>query len=780
MSYDRTGASIGPEGGRPNEGRALVSGEQGAVAQARLDPYGAAGYGSPQPDGGDGVAVTLRQYLYIVLKRKCLILSVALVFTILGGVRSLMKTPLYMSTVRIQIEREPAKIVEGGTQAPDADYSNDFLKTQYEVLKSHAIAERVASSLRLAGDASFFKPREVSLLGIITGSRKDALSLPAARQGWAAAIVGSNMILSPVSGSRLVDLSYVDTNPDRAKQIADGYADAYIASNLDKRFEANAYAKTFLDDQIQQLKIRLEESEKALLNFAEREKMVEVTDKASSAENNLAAANAALGQLISERIKNEQSWRQLEQATAINVPQLLSNSVIEVLRGQRKALETEYQEKLENFKPSYPAMVQISKKIKEVERQLAAEVKTIRNSLKAAYESSLSQENEMKARIEALKTEMLDLQKKGIQYNILKREVETNRGLYNNLLQRSKEVGIASGAGTNNVFIVDRAERPDAPFQPNLSRSLMLSLALGLGAGAGLALLLEMLDDRVRAPEEVEQLSGLTMLGIIPGIESEGGADEALKDPRSALAEAYRSLATALQFSTGSGLPRSIVVTSGGPSEGKSTTAIAIARYFSQMGLKVLLVDADLRKPSLHGKLHLSNTMGLSNYLTGSALPPEVVQKTDHPNLAFMPSGPLPPNAADLLGGTRLFSLISIGSEIFDLIVFDSPPVLGLADAQLLASAAAATVFVVGAGETGKGMIRSALRRLQLARVTPIGAVLTKFNPRTVGFAYGYGHGYGYGHSYSYGYRQDGYSYGQPLEVGDKNRKQISKPGEKR
>ena len=212
--------------------------------------------------------------------------------------------------------------------------------------------------------------------------------------------------------------------------------------------------RLFLKTRSSNYRIRLEDSEKALLQFAERERMIEVTEKSSITENNLAAANTALGQLISERIKNEQLWKQVDKANPIGLPQILSNKVIDTLRGQRKELETEYQEKLENFKPSYPAMVQIVNKMKEVDRQIAAEINTIRNSLKAAYKSSLSEENEMKARIEALREEVLKLQKKGIQYNVLKREVETNRGLYNSLLQRYKEVDIAGGVGTSNVFIV--------------------------------------------------------------------------------------------------------------------------------------------------------------------------------------------------------------------------------------------------------------------------------------------------------------------------------------
>jgi polysaccharide biosynthesis transport protein len=401
-------------------------------------------------------------------------------------------------------------------------------------------------------------------------------------------------------------------------------------------------------------------------------------------------------------------------------------------------------------------MIQIVNKIKEIDRQIAAEVGTIRNALKAAYESSLSEESEMKARIETLREEVLNLQKRGIQYNVLKREVDTNRGLYNSLLQRYKEVDIAGGIGTSNVFIVERAALALAPSEPNIPRYLIIALAMGFGLGVTCTIVLEMLDDRVRAPDEMEQISGLATLGIIPRPD-EGQAGDALIDPRSAMSEAYRSFATALQFSTETGLPRSIAVTSAGPGEGKSTTVLAIARHFAQMGLRVLLIDGDLRKPSLHAKQGLDNAIGFSNFLTGASMPPEVIQKTDYPNLAFMASGPLPPNAADLLSGARIYLLISLGSEVFDLIIFDAPPLLGLADAQLIASATAATIFVVGAGDQRRGMIRSALRRLQLARVNVLGSVMTKFHAKSAGYAYAYSYKYSYGSSY----KEDAYSHSE-------------------
>jgi len=660
-----------------------------------------------------------------------------------------MQTPLYTATVRLQIDRNVAKIVEQGNVTPLEGSDFEFLRTQYELLQSRTMAERVASALKLGNDPDFLKQREFSIVGAVRGILKSA-PFPAGAQidnsileRAAAGAVLANRAVRPVSGSRLVDVTYSDPVASRAQRIAMAYADAFIASNLDKRFQANAYAKTFLEDQIQQAKLRLEESERAMLAFAQQEQIVVVTEKSSIAENNLAGANIALANLVSERIKNEQLWRQIEAASAINVPQLLSNSVIESLRGKRQALVIEYQEKLETFKPSFPAMIQISNKVKEIDRQLATEVQTIKNSFKAAYESSLSQEKQMSARIEALRTEVLDLQKRSIQYNILKREVDINRDLHAGLLQRFKEVDVAGGVGANNVFVVDKAVIPGAPSSPNLPRALLLSFALGFGASLAAVVVLERIDDRIGSAEELEEASGLSTLGIIPKVDSKTSVMDELANRRSALCEAYRSLCTALQFSTENGLPKTLSITSAGPSEGKSLTSLAIARHFASLGLKVLIVDADLRNPSLHEKLHHDNSIGLTNYLTGTRSLPDAIQPTDNPNLSLITSGPVPPNAAELLGSSRLLSLLSVGCEVFDLIVIDGPPVMGLADAQLLCSAVAATVFIAGAGQARARLVRGALKRLQLSRGPIIGALLTKFDARTAG--YGYGHGYGYG-----------------------------------
>jgi succinoglycan biosynthesis transport protein ExoP len=744
-----------PEEPPPIAGRLVPVANKGVPALR--DPYRQIALGdSGMDEAGDGLGIDLREYLRIANKHKWLIIGVVAAFVALGLLRTLMQTPLYTSTVRLQIEKHGTKVVQAGEVMQSEGSSRDFLRTQYELLKSRAVAGRAVSALKLGDDTDFLKPRGFSIVSLLRGmlqygsSEGGEATDKSSLAKSAVNIVLGNRSVKPVSGSRLVDIVYIDPAPARAQRVAMALADAYIASNIDKRFEANAYAKVFLQDQSKQLQLRLEKSERVLMDFAQREEIIAVTDKSSIAENNLASANVTLGELVSDRIKSEQLWKQIESSKAISLPQLLSNEAIIKLRGARGELTTTYQEKLEILKPNYPEMIQIKNKIDEIDRQLGVEVETIRASHRAEYETAKAQEDEMKKRVKTLRLEALDLQKRKIQYNILKREVDTNRSLYKGLLQRYKEVEIAGGIGTNNVFVIDRAGLPRSPSSPLLLRALLLTFVLGLGAGGAAAFVLEHLDNTVTTVEEFEQVSGLVSLGVVPIVSEGGSIEEELADPRSALSEAYRSLNTALSFTTEGGLPKSLVITSSGPGEGKSITALAIAGHFATLGMKVLLIDADLRNPSLHKKLGLDNSVGLSNYLTGACTPPEAFQETSIKNLAFMATGPLPPNAADLLAGARLLSLITNGLEVFDLIVIDSPPVMGLADAPLLSSVTAATLFVVAAGQAQKGQVRDALNRLQMAHSPVIGAVLTKFDAKAAGYLYGYG-----AYDYTYGQATD-------------------------
>jgi uncharacterized protein involved in exopolysaccharide biosynthesis len=363
---------------------------------ALRDPYGRVGlYGGSLGEEAEPSGFNLLEYVRIVYKRKWLILSIVAAFAVISAVRTLMETPLYTATVRLQVDRE-ARVVEGGDTAPQySDY--EFLQTQYQLLEGRTMAERVVSALKLGNDADFLNPKGFSLTGAVTGllglipsssDQKDEI----AAERWAVGIVLGHRAVLPVANSRLIEVSYTDPDPGRAQRIANAYGDAFIASNIDKRFQANESAKVFLDDKIKQLKLRLEQSERTLVEFAKEEQIVavDIAEKSSIAETNLAAANAELGTLISERTKNEELWRQFDRTDAANLPQVLSNTIVGELRNQRNQLQLDYQEKLKTFKPGYPAMVQIKTKIEEIDRQLAAEIGTIKHSLKAAYESTMS------------------------------------------------------------------------------------------------------------------------------------------------------------------------------------------------------------------------------------------------------------------------------------------------------------------------------------------------------------------------------------------------------
>jgi polysaccharide biosynthesis transport protein len=745
--------TLDTSGDKPNETqRGLVVSHSASILHSR--GYGSYGAHNQELEPPNDLGLALIEYWRIIYKRRWLIIMLVSGALALGILRTLIATPYYSAVVRLQIDRNVMKPVESGNVTP-ADTNNDseFMKTQIELIQSRAIAERVSTSLHLANEPTFLTSEQPSL-GWLTSfnplaSKRDNESTQAGLARQSVSILLRNRIVRPVIGARLVDIIYTDSSPDLAQKIAAAFGDGFIASQLDKRFQANSYAKTFLEDQVAQLKLKLELAEKASLEFAEKEQIVVVNERASIAENNLSAANTALGNLVSERIKNEELWKQASSASEISIPQILSNPAIDTLLGKRSALETEYQQKLETFKPSYPAMIQIRNQIGDLNQQVIRQVKMIKASMKAAFDASQSQEQEMKNRIEALRIDLLELQKRSVQYNFLKREVDTSRTLYESLMQRYKEVDIAGGVGTNNVFVVDNPQRPISPSSPILSQAILLSLAIGLGLGLASAYILEKLDDTIASVDDAERVSGLPILGVIPKIDGSGLLEQQLQDPRSSISEAYRSLCTSLQFSSESGLPKTISVTSAGPSEGKSWTTITIAKYFATVGLKVLIIDADMRKPTMHQRFACDNSIGLSNYLTGGCKPPEAMLETGHANLVLMPAGPTPPNAADLLSNSRFASLLTVGLEVFDLIIVDGPPVMGLADAPIISNSTKASIFVLSAGQARKANVRGALKRLRFSGSNLVGTILTKYDYKIAGYG-----GYGYGYD-NYGYGED-------------------------
>ena len=691
----------------------------------------------------------------IITKWWWLITALAVTCLLAAVVISLMITPQYRALSTIEVNPEGVQVVgdKMGDIQPRSGNDREFLNTQAGLLKSRSLAERVARSTNLANDESFVDqdlPRPV-------------------RENAVAGMVMASVDISVQRDSRLIAISIENPDPALAAKLANAYADGFIQSNMERRYEATSYARNFLQQRIATVKTKLEETERALVDYAEKQGIITLAVDTGGAgsvrqEQSIDAAtlvqnNNALAQARSDRIAAEGRYRQAAGAQARSAA--IADPTVQVLQQQRASLEAKYQQNLGIYRPEFPEMVQLRNQIDSLAKEIASQRSNVSGSasgaLQAEYQAAVARENALAAKVEQGKAGLQDLRKRSIQYTILQREVDTNRSLYDALLQRFKEVGVAGGVGANVVSVVDRAQVPGAPFKPNLPLNIALGLFLGILLGFGTAFAIEWIDDTIKTPDDLASKLGLASLGVIPVVGKGIAVREQLEDPRSQVSEAYQSVRTALQFSTDHGVPRSILVTSTRASEGKSSTALALAQTLASLGASVLLIDADLRKPTFRGPS--STSQGLSSLLAGSNKIAECVHPTQMERLFLLPAGPIPPNPAELLASGRFGEILKEALTRFDHIIIDSAPVLGLADAPMLASSTEGTLMVIEAGAIRRAAALNAVNRLRASEARLIGAILTKFNAVKVGYGYGYGYGYG----------EDAYAYRE----GDEPKKQI-------
>ncbi len=685
-------------------------------------------WGQRTHETGQGIDLNLATIWRILSEWRWLILG-TIVAALAGAVIvTLLTTPLYRATSVLEVNPPSVEILEDSKATASPANDADFLATQYGLLASRTLAQRVAQELNLASNDAFVSQE---------GDRGSRTKIATRK-------LETDFEVEPVQKSRLIRIHYISESPQLAAQVVNSFADGFINSNLERRYEASSYARTFLEKQISSVKGELEKSERQLVAYAQQQGIINTAsgqpgeggDAGSLQGASLIALNEALAAAQTTRISAEQAYRQSRNGGTTAE----ANERTSALRNARAALEAEYQQKLASFKPEYPEMLRLRAQIGALEQQIrlvsGAVAAGRSNTLLADFRAAAAAERNLQSRVSQLKGDVLNLRGRSIQYNILQREVDTNRSLYDALLQRYKEIGVAGGIGKNLVSVVDRAEVPDAPYRPNLILNLIIGLMLGLMAGMATALMIEFLNDTIKTPDDVRDKLRLPSLGVIPRKSGQGSLAEELEDQSSPISEAYFSLRTSLQFTSDAGAPKTLLLTSTRAAEGKSSTTLALAQNFARLGKNVLLIDADLRKPAFVTD-SLSDE-GLSKLLASKDPVRQHVLKTESENLWLIPCGPLPPNPAELLASPRLKAVIAEAAEHFDMVIVDGPPVLGLADAPLLGAACEATLMAVESGKTRTKAAIDAVNRLNASGSQIVGAVLTKYRHRSQGYGYSY------------------------------------------
>jgi len=696
--------------------------------------------------------VHLKDYLHVIMRRKWIVITmlVAVVTTVTIG--TFMMKPKYRATATLKIEKENPNILAFKDVMGLERAEEDYYQTQYKILKSRNLAKRVIRSLKLNTHQEFAPaPKGAEAAhGDTLLERNDPLKDESIHPGLIDTFL-KRIDVEPVQKSRLVNVSFTAFDPELSAMVANKIGESFIGLNIESKFEATYQARTWLEKQLEVMKAKVEHAEEKLNEYAAQHGIVflqkDMDGKSSDSENiitkKLSELSTELTEATADRIDKEALYREMRTGNPETSSVVINNLLVSSLNKDIAALESEYNQNLKIYKPDYPKMVMLKENIDQLKKKSAVETRKVTLSVKKDYEVALTREKKLSAAFDAMKKEALDLNQRSIQYQILKREADTNKELYNGLLQRLKETGVSSSLTASNIQVLDKAEVPRTPYKPNKRLNIVLSLIVGLFGGIGLAFFTEYLDKTVKTPKDIRDKICLTPLGFVPHHDSN---KELMPveyvthmDGRSPIAEAYRSIRTLLLLSTGSKPPRIMMITSTGREEGKTTTAVNTAIMLTKSNARVALVDADMRKPKIHKIFNLDNTAGLSTYLSGdAALDNGLIQSAPVPNLNIITSGPTPANPAELLSSDRFRQFISDLKLLYHFVIIDTPPVLSVSDPLIASTHAEGVILVVKSGKTGQEAVQEARTLLQNVNANIIGVVLNSMPESFMKYSYYY------------------------------------------
>jgi capsular exopolysaccharide synthesis family protein len=720
----------------------------------------------------------LLDYMHVILKRRWVVLSCLLIVFTTVAIGTLKKKPIYEGKVLIEINPEQPNVLnfQEVLQLTSVDIES-YRETQYKVLQSRTLAEHVIDGLKLCRYPEFYKGSLLFGLIQVVPDKIPSASDPEPPDRSMDAYRNTvkhfidNIDVSPVRRSNLVELSFYSENAELAARIANQLSTDYIDQNLQVKWDEANKASEWLSGKLVGLKAKLEKSDDALQSYARANSIIFVEEKQNLVNERLKQLQEEYTKAQALRFQKESLYNLVQAGRVQDLPGVLSNGLIQNLATRLAELERDYAQLTATVKPEYPKAIALKKQIDAMQASLDRQKKALGENIVDDYRSALANEKYLAQALDEQKKEVNDVAEKSIQYNILKREVDANKQLYEGLLTRMKEATVSAGLTASNVRIVDTAQVPKAPVKPRVALNLALGIVLGAAFGVGLAFLQEYLDNTLKTPDEVERLLRLPSLGLLPDYSPDGtgkGSDKglatvkhgsdgaiapAVQTGREAV-EAYRSLRTSILLSAHP-VPKMLLITSAVPSEGKTTITVNLGAMLASLGSKVVIVDCDMRKPSCHRSTGVENKPGFVQCLTGHVeLADAILPVPGVPNLSVIPCGPIPPNPAEVLSSPVTPELLNKLRSQFEYVLVDSPPLLTVSDSRILSTLTDAVVLVTRAYGTPYDVVRRARELLYHTGARILGVALNSVDVHKQG-GYGYGNGYGY---YRYGY---GYGYGQ-------------------
>lgn len=699
--------------------------------------------------------IHLRDYYQVIKKRRQVVGLFAAITFGLVFLGTFAVTPLYEADTQVLIEKnkENDLTVAGGV----LNYDPEFLQTQFEIIKSNNVVHRVIDRLKLDTQYRkyFLGDKEdgflsASLSGIKSffpdgNGKGEGLSLQGKKQTDAdriAAIIQVRIHTKPLRNTKIVSVTYRDPNPIMSSMVVNAMVDSYMAELLEIKMHASNYSLQWMSAKAEEERKKLEKSETTLQKYRQENNIVTVENKQVVIPGKLAEFSIQLSKAQALRKEFENLYNQIQSQgsnlTSIeSLPVFANNLALQRIRDQVLAADQKIAELSSKYGAKHPLMIQAVSDREILSQEKTREIKRIVETYKNQYLLAKSQEQNIEKLLDETKQEMLNLNEKMIQYDIMQRESETNRVLYASLMKNIKQQGATEQSQMLNVWVIKKAQVPGNPATPKKRRNILLGLVLGLFGGIGCAFFIEYLDNTVKSSEEVERRFKVPVLGLVGQVDDKSKSIETIiiDDPRSPIAECYKSIRSSLMLSSPEHPPKTLLITSVEPQEGKTATSLNIARTLAQTGSKVLLLDCDMRRPRLHSILRISNRVGLSSYLSGNT-DKEIVAKLEEDNLTVIPSGPIPPNPSELLGSERMANLLQGLAKKFDYIILDTPPIMSVTDSQVLSRLVAGVVMVTRAGKTNYEILGRGLKMLQSIHAPLLGIVINGMSEKVSGDYY--------------------------------------------